>query len=134
MGRKGDFREEVLRLYAEGQSVDEILELVDISYDGALRILKKNGVYKKTAKKVDDVDKLNLLQLIDADENATEAKIKIASKYFYAGKAFDTPLELRNFKIELGKEIRKLFEEGRSREEIAEKFGIRLLSVARFLD
>jgi hypothetical protein len=131
--------------------VSEILELVDMSYDRVLRVLKQEGVFKTKPKSKDDDAQKRILELLDEKNTALEVArqtnvpltivntVKQQSRhgkkeFEYAGKQFATFVDKENYRIELGKEVRKLAEEGLSRKDIADKFGITVLSVARFLD
>ncbi len=152
MGGKGDFlKEEVFRLYAEGQSVKEIAELVDVTYEEALRWLKKKGVHKTIPPSRYLDTKKKLFELMDEGKTvkdvALEMKLSIPvvnsamkettkgkKKYEYGGKTFESYEEMENFKANLGKELRLMHADGLDKKNLAEKFGISVKSVARFLD
>mgnify|MGYP006333169069 CR=1 FL=1 len=121
-GGKGFRDAEVVRLYADGISVADIVERMDVSYDTVLRVLKKEGVYKITP--LVNAVKEQLVR----HEMATDK-----TSYLYAGKRFDSLRDLKVYRKELSVTVNALFKEGVSKVDIAQRCGLSVKSVGMFL-
>ncbi len=116
--------EEVMRLYADGYSITDIIDRLDISYDRTLRLLKQAGVYK--GKRVANA-------LVQKREVLRQSYPQRSKPWFYAGKKFDTFNHLNDYKKNLGHTIRVMYDKGQSRDQISKRYHLSMQSVGKFL-
>lgn len=149
MGKKEDYRvDEVVRLYEEGTTIAGIIEIVDMSYDRVLRLLRKKGVYKANKKTKEETSKERIYDLLktEGDVMSVVEELKVpylivksvakeksdTKKFAYRGKVFESYAELKLYKQKTGMEVKLLILEGKTKQEIAKMLGISLRAIAKF--
>jgi DNA-binding CsgD family transcriptional regulator len=141
---------QVKLLFSEGYTIDEIKEAVDMSYGQIHDYLLAEGIIKKHPRLFQKTKEKRIAGLFQKGktprEIGNELNLKasivghilrklnlVERKQYYAGQEFPSSTEMGIFKKKLRIKVRKDYNSGKRKEEIAEENKISLQSVTNYL-